>query len=219
MSVRSDTLLWAQRVISRKGASAHQILEIAADAGVDVAQEAFHKIARTAHPDLHRTTLLADELELVTTAYARAAAAYQEIRQKLTTGRHRPLREPSGDPVLPTTTAIPTSASPHQAVAVAPATSPSKPASGSSPPQNRPAVPRSSASIRVLTMPDKPPLMASREMSSKALIHYRKAELCLRSGDLGTAVLQLKMAIATDPQSVFLRTALAEVEVEVRKKP
>jgi hypothetical protein len=32
-------------------------------------------------------------------------------------------------------------------------------------------------------------------------------------------VLQLKMAIASDPQSAFLRSALAEVEAEVSKKP
>ena len=74
MSVRTDVLLWAQRVIARKGAPAHQILEIAADAGLAAAQEAFHKIARLAHPDLHRAVFTADELELVTTAYARAAA-------------------------------------------------------------------------------------------------------------------------------------------------
>jgi hypothetical protein len=56
-------------------------------------------------------------------------------------------------------------------------------------------------------------------MSSKALVHYRRAELALRRGDLTGAVLQLKMAIASDPQSAFLRSALAEVEAEVMKKP
>ena len=40
---------------------------------------------------------------------------------------------------------------------------------------------------------------------------------CLRRGDLKDAVLQLKMAIAREPQSAFLRTALAEVETEVGK--
>ena len=37
--------------------------------------------------------------------------------------------------------------------------------------------------------------------------------------DLTQAVLHLKMAIACDPQSALLRTALAEVEAEVGKKP
>ena len=54
-------------------------------------------------------------------------------------------------------------------------------------------------------------------MTPKALLCYRKTELCLRRGDLSGAVLQLKLAIACDPQSAFLRTALAEVEAEVRK--
>jgi hypothetical protein len=187
MSARTDVLLWAQRVVGRKGALPHQILEIAASSGVDVAQEAFHKVAKMAHPDLHRTTLAPDELELVTTAYARAAAAYQEIRsQKKATTRLSPFRDPGSNPALvPTTTVIPTSASPNKAVSI----------------------------------PDGPPGNDPQAMTSKALIHYRKAELCLRRGELRAAVLHLKMAIASDPQSAFLRTALAEVQAEVGKKP
>lgn len=186
MSVRANVLLWAQRVIARKGSPAHQILEIAADAGVDVAQEAFHKIARLAHPDLHRTALTAEELELVTTAYARAAAAYQEFRSaRGSSARTRPSQEPGSSPSIATTAVIPTSAAPNKAVA----------------------------------LPDEPVAGHAAAMTSKALIHYRKAELNLRRGDLTQAVLCLKMAIASDPQSAFLRTALAEVESEVRKKP
>jgi hypothetical protein len=185
MSARADVLLWAQRVLGRKGATAWQILEIPAGSSQDVAQEAFHKIARMAHPDLHRRTLEPDELELVTTAYARAAAAYQELRgHRVSTTRIRPIRDaiqPSA--TVPTTTVIPTSPLSNKAVA---ADEPSSP---------------------------------SQMMNSKALIYYRKAELCLRRGELSGAVLQLKMAIASDPQSGFLRSALAEVEAEVSKKP
>ena len=54
-------------------------------------------------------------------------------------------------------------------------------------------------------------------MSSKALLYYRKAEIALRKGDLKGAILQLKLACASDPSSTFLRSALAEVETEVRK--
>jgi hypothetical protein len=54
-------------------------------------------------------------------------------------------------------------------------------------------------------------------MSPKAVTYYRKAEIALRRGDLKGAILQLKLACATDPSSSFLRTALAEVETEVRK--
>jgi hypothetical protein len=186
MSVRTDVLLWAQRVIARKGAPAHQILEIAADAGVDAAQEAFHKIARLAHPDLHRSALTAEELELVTSAYARAAAAYQELRAaRASAARMRPVNEPGSSPAIATTTVIPTSAMPNKAVA----------------------------------LPDEPGPSPAPQMTSKALIHYRKAEMSLRRGDLTQAVLYLKMAIASDPQSSFLRTALTEVEAEVGKKP
>ncbi|MBA3818379.1 MAG: hypothetical protein H0X17_05765 [Deltaproteobacteria bacterium] len=60
---------------------------------------------------------------------------------------------------------------------------------------------------------------SSGQMNGKALIYYRKAELALRRGDLRDAMLQLKMAIAADPQSTFLRTALSEVEAEVAKNP
>jgi hypothetical protein len=65
--------------------------------------------------------------------------------------------------------------------------------------------------------PRAPGTGAASQMSSKALIYYRKAELSLRRGDLKGAVLQIKMAIAADPQSSFLRTALAEVEAELAK--
>jgi hypothetical protein len=152
VSVRSDVLLWAQRIVARRGAPPHQLLEIDAGAELEVAQDAFHKIARIAHPDLHRNSLTEDELELVTTAYARVAAAYQDLRNvTMQTGR----------------------------------------------------------------MPPRP--LTPAAMSPKALLYYRRAELCLRRGDLRDAVLQLKMAIASDPQSAFLRTALAEVEAEVGK--
>jgi len=144
VSVRSDVLLWAQRVVARKGAPPHQLLEIDARAGAEAAQAAFHEIARMAHPDLHRHSLTAEELELVATAYARVAAAYQDLRDA-----------------------------------------------------SRPGAPGA--------------------MSPKALLYYRKAELCLRRGELRGALLQLKMAIASDPRSAFLRTALAEVEAEVGK--
>ncbi|MEO7729458.1 MAG: hypothetical protein ABIY55_00690 [Kofleriaceae bacterium] len=183
MSTRTDVLLWAQRVVARKAAAPYMILEIAAGAGVDVAQEAFHKIARLAHPDLHRTVLTADELELVTTAYARAAAAYQAIRsQRPPTARAplAPAQQPAG--VAPT---IPI---------------PSSPMSG-----------------KAVPVQDAPPGNPAQAMTSKALLYYRKAELALRRGDLTGALLQLKMAIASDPQSQLLRSALAEVEAEVKK--
>lgn len=172
MSARSDVLLWAQRVAARKGAEPHVLLEIPAGAELAIAQAAFHKIARMAHPDLHRTTLSADELELVTSAYGQVAAAYQELRTQATrTARSKPITRAPGATTPP------------------------------------PAGPDGAA----VGDPPKP------AMSSKALVQYRKAELALRRGELKTALLHLKMAIAADPQSASLRTALAEVEAEVSK--
>lgn len=174
MSALSDVMMWAVRVNGRKDAKAHQILDVKADATLEEAQAAFHKIARVAHPDLHRTTLEPGDLEAVTSAYAKAAAAYQEFRtQRVGTTRLRPI---------------------------------GKEVPGRTPPSGAPVASGGSTT-------------ASGQMTSKALIYYRKAELALRRGDLKGAILQLKMAVAADPQSAFLRTALAEVEAEVAKNP
>jgi hypothetical protein len=182
MSARSDVLLWAQRVVGRKAASADQILDIPPGSRIDVIQAAFHKIARMGHPDLYRTALTAEELELVTTAYARAAAAYQELRSQ----RPTTMRLPGGP--------------------------------GGSSPALVPA-PGGAPCDEVVVPSDPEVINPAQAMTSKALIYYRKAELCLRRGDLTSAVLQLKMAIASDPQSRFLRGALAEVQAEVGKMP
>ena len=170
MSARANVLLWAQRVVGRKAATA------------EAAQEAFHKIARMAHPDLHRNGLNADELELVTTAYARAAAAYHELRARPTTAPSP--RPPTGPPPRPPT---------------------------GPPPRTRGDTTSGPTFTNV-------PFSPAGAMTSKALIYYRKAELCLRRGDIPGAALQLKLAIAADPASPLLRSALAEVQAETGKK-
>ena len=184
-STRAEVLLWAQRVIARRAGAAHAILDLKPDASVEDAQDAFHKIARIAHPDLHRNGLTPDELDAVTSAYGIAAGAYQTFRgQAMSTQRMKPLK-----------------AEDLAAAAAAGRAAPSGPTS-STPPSG---VPVSAG--------------ANQQMSSRALVYYRKAEIALRRGDLKGAILQLKMAIATDPSSAFLRTALAEVETELRKGP
>ncbi len=202
MSARAEVLLWAQRVTGRKGATAHQILEIPTGANSDDARDAFHKIARMAHPDLHRRTLDPDELELVTTAYARAAAAYHEIRGiRMSTGRIRTIRD--GDlAASPAAAAGPGEPAPNK-----PAAAPRSPPSKSAAPPNK------------LAAATEEPASIGPKISARALFHYRRAELALSRGDLAGAVLLLRMAVASDPQSVFLRSALSEVEAEVTKKP
>ena len=180
MSARSDVLLWAQRVIARRAAPAHEILELKAESSVEDAQAAFYKIARVAHPDLHRNGMTPEELDIVTSAYGIAAGAYQTFRgQAMSTQRMKPLKAEDL----------------AAAVAAGPTSVPHTPPTG---------VPVPSAG-------------ANQQMNSRALVYYRKAEIALRRGDLKGALLQIKMAIASDPSSAFLRTALAEVETELRK--
>lgn len=163
-------MMWVQRICSHRHAPAHQLLEIKETATLEEAQAAFHKIARIAHPDLHRNSLSPEELEMLTTAYATVANAYQAFRTQAmgTTQQMKPIRDAT------------------QRVPVTP--------SGAAPAPG-----------------------AAQQMSPKALVYYRKAELALKRGDLRSASLQVKLAIAADPQSAFLRTALAEIEAEMHK--
>jgi hypothetical protein len=186
----ADVLLWAQRVTSRSKPKPFELLEVKADCTLEQAQEAFHKIARLAHPDLHRTTLPPDDLERVTAAYARVANAYQSLRsQKMKTARLRKIN---------------------------PSESGKFADFNAEPPTPPPIVPPPPVAEEKFVPRAVTP--ATNQMSPKALVYYRKAEMCLRRGDLKTAVLHLKMAIAADPQSTFLRAALAEVEFETGRK-
>lgn len=174
MSTRTEVLLWAKRVCGRRGAEPHELLELSADADLELARNKFHDIARVSHPDLHRTTCSADELEVITNAFAIIAAAYQEFRaRRVPTTKMTPLARAKPDTVPPPGTPG------------APAAAPAGPA---------------------------PIAMAPR-----AIPHFRKAELALKRGDHVAGVLELKLAIAADPTSKFLRTALAEVQAELAK--
>jgi hypothetical protein len=185
MSSRMEVLLWAKRICARRSAEAHLMLEVSADASLEVAQQAFHAIARSAHPDLHRTTASADELELITSAFALVAAAYQQFRAtRLATTKMASLRDLRPEPK--SSSAQRSEVGPAPGVLVPETTTTNTPAS---------------------------------QMSARAAIHYRKAELSLRRGDLPAGILHIKMAIAADPQSKFLRTALTQIEAELAKKP
>ncbi|MCX5746847.1 MAG: hypothetical protein NT062_30610 [Proteobacteria bacterium] len=81
---RLEVMFWARRICAARTAEPHVVLEIAPDASGEVAQAAFHAIARDAHPDLHRTTSTPDELELVTTAFSIVAASYHQFRTQRT---------------------------------------------------------------------------------------------------------------------------------------
>jgi hypothetical protein len=191
MSTRTDVLLWAQRIIAMTAAPAHQLLEVKIDASIEAAQDAFHKIARSSHPDIHRSGLTPEELEMVTLAYSRCAGAYQDFRsQRMQTSRMRPFKDAPPTPVPGVTT----------------------------PPDSKPVAPKPAGPVPSANQVTGG-AGSSGQMNGKALIYYRKAELALRRGDLKGAMMQLKMAIAGDPQSPFLRGALVEIEAELAKKP
>ena len=206
--------MWANRVVARgTDTPAHVILELGPEATVEEAQEAFHKVARTGHPDLHRASLTPDELELVTTAYARVAGAYQEYRTKRnSTQRMRVLKDEPG---------IRDARSPSDKIPALrpPARDTQKTPAGVPPLRPAYKTPEGMTPVTKPAMPTGTPAIPSTApMNSKALLYYRKAEMCLRQGDLRTAVLNIKMAIAGDPSSTFLRTALQEIEAELAKK-
>lgn len=177
----ASLMMWAQRVVSKRTAPPHEVLDIKPDASIEEAQIAFHKLARVAHPDLHRNSLSAEELEIVSSAYAIAAGAYQTFRSTASaTQRMQPLK-------------------PEQVARPTPV-----PAEAAPPPPAAPAGPT-------------PSVNAAANMNPKAVTYYRKAELALKRGDLKSALLQVKLAIAADPASGFLRSALAEIEIELKK--
>lgn len=202
MSLRAEVLLWAQRVMNRTDALPHQLLEIDANATPEQVQEAFHNLARTSHPDLHRTVLNAEELDMLTSAYSRVAGAYQDMRMQ----RRTPTTLSPATPARPTTGAMKPIT---QTGSMKPITQ-----TGSMKPIMRP---KSPTGCPPLSTTAETPVKASEQMNSKALVCYRKAELELRRGELKMALLQLKLAIAADPQSAFLRSALAEVQAELAK--
>jgi len=238
VSARTDVLLWANRVIARKGSAPHVLLEVTEQATPQQVQEAFHKIARTSHPDLHRHGLSGDELELVTSAYAAVAGAYQEMRMLQSARVRAALAKPPSDPPPTRSSASTPTGGVRTGQSRAGADSSAPPirqragtnsdarrgragtdADGPVRPSNVPAQGSSPPGTFTPEEPAARPHDPAQAMSSKALLYYRKAEVCMKKGDLRGAMLQLKLACATDPTSSFLRTALAEVETELRSKP
>jgi hypothetical protein len=164
---KAELLAWARGILALgTTAPPHELLRLRAGADASAASDAFMKLARVAHPDLHRNALTETEFDQLVLAYSRVAGAYQELRTAHT----------RGGTVQPPMAAAPRSAP------------------GTMPP---PAGPQS--------------------MNSRALVYFRKAELALSRGDLRGAILQLKMAIAADPQAALLKQALAEVQAELDK--
>ncbi len=197
-------------------------------------QPAFHAVARNRHPDLYRVRLAAADLDRLVRVYSRIAAAYAELRdparyevlaRTLRVGRPRPVNLPrtATSPQVPRTATspqVPRTATSPQVPRTA--TSPQVPRTATAPQVARTATPppqvaRTTTARSPSTGTTPPPdgdrgaIDPSRAMNPRALAYYRRAEGALRVGDHVTALLQLRMAVASDPSSTLLRAALAEL--------
>jgi len=167
-------------------------LEIPPTASATAIQEAYHAIARTRHPDLYRQLdpVLLDRLVRM---YGRITAAYADLKEPEKCAAYlRELRGPRPQTAPPGNAPVMSRAEISNPRA-APITTP--------PAASEPAarVDRDGA------------LEPAHQMNARALAFYRRAEGAQRTGDKAAAVLQLKMAIAADPKSTFLRAALMEL--------
>jgi hypothetical protein len=178
-------------------------LEIPPIASAMAIQEAYHQVARTRHPDLFRARIDHRTLDRLVRMYARVTAAYAELKEPEKCAAYlRELRGPRPMTAPPVTSGEPPpmrSKRPSPPVSTPPPSAPAAP-----PPPARPTPTTGSVPV----MRDLEP---SHAMNARALSHYRRAEGCLKTGDRSSAMLQLKMAIAADPKSSFLRAALTEL--------
>jgi curved DNA-binding protein CbpA len=216
--------------------SLFDLLEIPPTASLAHVRQAFHAIAVSRHPDVWRNRMTPIQLDRLVRAYGRVAAAYATLRDPdertryLRTTRDsqpgltRPAERTSRDsqPALsrpperaardsqPVVTADraardsrpPVIAAPPATMRPAPITAPPRSASPTAPP--RPA----SGTV---------PPTASAALGPRAQSYYRRAEAAARLGDIAAAVLNLRLAIAAEPTSVFLRNALTAAQAELKK--
>jgi DnaJ domain len=198
----SEVLIWARRWARRPEAAEHELLEVSAVATMDTVRSAYHKLARFAHPDLHRAMASAAELEEITESFARVSNAYSVLSARLRQQAQKQTAPP--EPVASTRPgrAPATAVTERVASFTAPTTRMT-----SAPPPSPGSVTRPASSLGPSSSTG-----PATGLSSKAMLHYRRAELCLRRGELVEARLHLKLALATEPRSAFLRKALEELD-------
>lgn len=251
----SEVLGWARRWARRPVASEHELLELPRTATLDAVRTAYQRLARFAHPDLHRLQLSPEQLEEVTAAFARVSNAYAILSTRLRKASaeparaatdEAPARPPTGRvsrpsaPTLPAPTrpsaptlpaprasaptvpepprppparpSTPTLLSPRTSAPVVP--QPAQPAAdrGASGDATPPAGPRDTGGTVGAGEPRTLPIGPANAMSPRALGHYRRAELAMIRGNSTEALLHLKMALAADPRSAFLRGVLVTLE-------
>lgn len=179
-------------------------LEIPPTASATAIQDAYHAIARTRHPDLFRQLdpALTDRLVRM---YGRITAAYADLKDPEKCAAYlrelrgpRPQTAPPGHATLTSRSEI---------------SNPRSTSMSNPPPASEPATPpRPARTTGPVPRGDKDgPLEPAHQMNARALAFYRRAEGAQRTGDKAAALLQIKMAIAADPKSAFLRAALVEL--------
>lgn len=216
--VPSEVLVWARKWAKRPEAAEHELLEVSAVATMDTVRSAYHRLARLAHPDLHRTAVTAAELEEITETFARVSNAYSVLSARLRQNAEKAERLESRPP-----SASPASSAGATAGGQRPGRAPPSAVTEKRPSFTAPASRMTSAppvgpsgnlpgAARPSAMPPSSSTGPATGLSSKAMLHYRRAELCLRRGELVEARLHLKLALASDPSSAFLRRALEELD-------
>lgn len=268
----NEALAWARRWARRPGAADHELLDVGSTASAESVRAAYHKLARFAHPDLHRAAVSAEELEEITDTFARVSNAYSVVMARLRKAAEKEAKDAAKDAESSKTASPPSSSKPSSGPSIGPSTAPppvsgrintpsTAPSSSPSPASGRQAVGTSpiaplpsaparsgnpstspvpavgtgrmpvvqfsggksagvsgstTASAPVSPSPSPATAPASdgpaTSLSSKAMMHYRRAELCLRRGEIVEAKLHLKLAMVADPQSTFLRKALDDLD-------
>lgn len=183
-----------------------ELLEIPPTASGDHVQRAFHEIAGTRHPDLWRNRVTARELERVVRVYGRVSAAYTTLRDA--EQRTRVLRDlRAGRDSRPGSIAADERDRPAGGPRPAPTTPPERLA--------RPTVPTEPPPVPGIARSGQ--AGSGPHLGARALGFYRRAEAALRLGDVAGAILNLRMAIAAEPASSFLRERLAEAQARLQR--
>lgn len=198
----SSIMSWVLSIEAKLRLPPHELLGVASDASELDVQDAFHGLARVTHPDRYRHMLTEPQLDRLTRAYARVADAYAQM-----SGRSRRAVAPTTTAAGPGNTTAHRVATPPRGVPTAVAGAAAGAGASRSPSASTPST-DSGAS---------PLAEAAKSMNSKALVYFRRAENALSRGNLRDALMQLKLAVASDPKSQMLRRAITEVEVELKK--
>ncbi|MCE9574662.1 MAG: hypothetical protein K8W52_16050 [Deltaproteobacteria bacterium] len=226
--------------------SLFDLLEIPPTASLTHVRQGFHAIAITRHPDVWRNRLSPSQLDHLVRVYGRVAAAYATLREPDERTRYlRNTRDSQpgiarpGDraprdsnPMMNRPATAPERAARESVPAMGrPISATERTARDSVPsiavppvdrarPDSRPpaTVPRATTATgappRASTATGAP---AASALGARAQGYFRRAEAAARIGDIAAAVLNLRLAIAAEPTSAFLRNALAAAQAELAK--